>query len=47
MLKKYDNKPKFYETHVGTWREFNIMAGKYNKPSSQEELEKRDLHNEC
>ena len=47
MLKKYDNKLKFYETHVGTWREFNIMAGKYNKPSSQEELEKRDLHNEC
>ena len=47
MLKKYDNKTKFYKIHGGTQREFNIMAGKYNKPSSQEELEKRDLHNEC
>ena len=47
MLKKYDNKTKFYKIHVGTLREFNIMTGTYNKPRSQEELEKWDLHNEC
>lgn len=42
VKKKYDDQTEFYKIHVGTQREFDIMAGKYNKPSSQEGLEKWD-----